>query len=172
MITLTDAMYNNFRGRVADHGYRVALEELLAEIERVYRVEPKPPWELAMDAKDRRAEPEVPAAVPCPEGFHWIAQTFASCDRCGLPAWDHEGIAVPDVRPAEAEGALAARRHVLRRWHDGERLATARKWESSLIDLLVGHPAGRDRCDPLRKRHREPHIGCTLTDKINEETPS
>lgn len=32
---------------------------------------------------------------PDPEcrGFKWIGQSFASCDGCGKPAWEHEGIA-------------------------------------------------------------------------------
>lgn len=28
---------------------------------------------------------------PC-RGFHWIGQTLESCDNCGRPARDHEGL--------------------------------------------------------------------------------
>jgi hypothetical protein len=31
------------------------------------------------------------AALPN-HGFQWIGQTIASCDGCGRPAWEHEGI--------------------------------------------------------------------------------
>jgi hypothetical protein len=36
------------------------------------------------------AAEEAPAgpARPC-EGFRWIGQSFAQCDRCGLPYWKH-----------------------------------------------------------------------------------
>jgi hypothetical protein len=32
----------------------------------------------------RPREPEKPCA-----GFQWIGQSFASCDRCGKPYWEH-----------------------------------------------------------------------------------
>lgn len=35
--------------------------------------------------------PEPPKAC---EGFRWIGQSWASCDGCGRPAWEHEGMAV------------------------------------------------------------------------------
>jgi hypothetical protein len=44
---------------------------------------------------DETAEPESVPHVPCPEGFHWIGQSFESCDQCGLPADMHAGWAIP-----------------------------------------------------------------------------
>jgi len=29
------------------------------------------------------------------EGFQWIGQTLASCDRCGQPYWEHTHEEVP-----------------------------------------------------------------------------
>ncbi len=37
-----------------------------------------------------RPEPE-PEREPC-RGFRWIGQPLTSCDGCGRPAWEHEGI--------------------------------------------------------------------------------
>jgi hypothetical protein len=34
----------------------------------------------------RHREPDP--GVPC-RGFQWFGQSFASCDRCGLPYWEH-----------------------------------------------------------------------------------
>lgn len=35
-----------------------------------------------------RAEAEKPSEA-C-EGFQWIGQSFASCDNCGRPRWEHK----------------------------------------------------------------------------------
>ena len=35
-------------------------------------------------AHEAPAEPQKPCA-----GFRWIGQPFSSCDRCGLPYWEH-----------------------------------------------------------------------------------
>lgn len=35
---------------------------------------------------------------PCPEGFHWIRQSWDSCGSCGLPAKAYAGLAVPKSR--------------------------------------------------------------------------
>lgn len=45
--------------------------------------------------------PHVDASSSLCRGFHWIGQSFASCHRCGKPAWEHVGMAVPrrDVTP-------------------------------------------------------------------------
>lgn len=53
--------------------------------------------------------------VPCPEGFHWIGQTFAACDRCSLPAWDHAGVAELTAPVFSTEPAYR-----LRPWNPGE----------------------------------------------------
>lgn len=45
----------------------------------------KPPAKLAMDDL---VPPARELDKPC-EGFRWIGQPFSSCDRCGLPFWEH-----------------------------------------------------------------------------------
>jgi hypothetical protein len=40
--------------------------------------------EGVIGASARPREPEKPCA-----GFQWIGQSFASCDRCGKPYWEH-----------------------------------------------------------------------------------
>lgn len=52
--------------------------------------------------REREEEPlpeEAPSIQPCPNGFHWIGQSFTSCDKCGLPIWEHAGVAVPQWQP-------------------------------------------------------------------------
>jgi hypothetical protein len=34
--------------------------------------------------------------APC-SAFRWIGQTWASCDRCGEPAWEHDFIEKSDT---------------------------------------------------------------------------
>jgi hypothetical protein len=66
--------------------------------------------------------PEPPR--PCP-GFRWIGQPYTSCDRCGLPYWEHSheerlapgaslGAALSgeglDLVPIAAESAAACKR--------------------------------------------------------------
>lgn len=67
-----------------------------------------------------------PERKPCPEGFHYIGQSFASCDECGLPAWDHEGMAVL-AKPMNSP--FSEFKPVLRPWGDGERERIKRLWE-------------------------------------------
>jgi hypothetical protein len=31
-----------------------------------------------------------PVATPACQGFRWVGQSFASCDGCGQPYWEHE----------------------------------------------------------------------------------
>ena len=38
------------------------------------------------------------------KGFQWVGQTFASCDRCGQPYWEH----THDSRMREGPGVLDA----------------------------------------------------------------
>lgn len=61
----------------------------------------------------------VPTPVPCPEGFHWIGQSFAHCDLCDLPAWEHAGHAEP------VKGGF---RLALRPWEPGEADDIKAKW--------------------------------------------
>ena len=57
------------------------------------------------------------------EGFQWIGQSFATCDRCGQPAWNHTGQDVP------VKGAgLFDHRRTVRPWEPGEADAIRAKW--------------------------------------------
>jgi hypothetical protein len=56
-----------------------------------------------------------PQPAPCPEGFHWIGQPFTACDACGLPAWDHAGMAVLP----EGAGPFGTKPFVLQPWEPG-----------------------------------------------------
>lgn len=68
----------------------------------------------------------VPEPVtPCPEGFHWIGQSFATCDQCGLPAWEHEGLAGYD---SDAALPFFPPSFVLKPWAPGERERIRARW--------------------------------------------
>lgn len=43
---------------------------------------------IKLFAPDREAEPPANGSRRC-EIFHWIGQTFESCENCGRPFWDH-----------------------------------------------------------------------------------
>lgn len=73
-----------------------------------------------------RSSPSRPR-TPCAEGFHWIGQSFAYCDRCGLPAWEHEGYA----ELPEGTGPFGTDEWVLRPWKPGERDAIRQTWDTS-----------------------------------------
>ncbi|MFK0182351.1 hypothetical protein ACIQVR_41075 [Streptomyces xanthochromogenes] len=78
---------------------------------------------MADEAQQPEAE-AVPAEAPsvC-EGFQWIGQSFATCDRCDQPAWDHVGEDVP------VEGAsLSDERRTVRPWKPGQADAIRAKW--------------------------------------------
>jgi hypothetical protein len=64
----------------------------------------------------------APARVACPEGFHWIGQPWASCDECGLPAWEHAGMATANLESPFDDSPLT-----LQPWKPGEaeRIAAA-----------------------------------------------
>jgi len=64
------------------------------------------------------------------EGFQWIGQSFAICDRCGQPAWDHAG---QDVA-VEGAGPFDNRRTV-RPWGPGEADAIRAKWGTPSADV-------------------------------------
>ncbi|NUP15464.1 MAG: hypothetical protein HOZ81_05040 [Streptomyces sp.] len=69
------------------------------------------------------AKPE-PTAPPVCEGFVWIGQSFATCDRCSQPAWDHTGEEVP------VEGAAPFdNRRTVRPWEPGQADRIRDKWE-------------------------------------------
>jgi hypothetical protein len=92
-------------------GFNAALDEVITELRR-------------LAAEPAAAEPDQTDQTPvvC-EGFQWIGQSFATCDRCGQPAWDHAG---EDVA-AEGAGPFDYRRTV-RLWEPGEADAIRAKW--------------------------------------------
>ena len=62
----------------------------------------------------------------CAEGFHWIGQSFASCENCGKPAWEHAGMHAlgdPAANPF-AEGGWR-----LEPWQPGEAERIKAKWD-------------------------------------------
>lgn len=69
---------------------------------------------------------EPPPPIPCPEGFHWIGQSFAHCDKCGLSAWDHEGMA---VLPPHDSSPFSNSAFVLKPWGPGAVEKIRHKWE-------------------------------------------
>jgi hypothetical protein len=103
-------------------------------------------------ADETQAEPtELP---PVCEGFQWIGQSFATCDRCGQPAWDHAG---EDVA-AEGAGPFDNRRTV-RPWKPGEADAIRAKWARPAADVPgAGDPQQpkQIRCD-IAVSTRQPH---------------
>jgi hypothetical protein len=76
---------------------------------------------LAAETQPSEAPSEPP---PVCEGFRWIGQSFATCDRCGQPAWDHAGEEVP----VEGAGPFDTRRTV-RLWEPGEADRIRAKWD-------------------------------------------
>lgn len=65
--------------------------------------------------------------TPCVDGFHWLGQSFATCDLCGQPAWEHAGMHTPAG---------------LQPWKDGEAEACRAKWApDAATPLLADDPA-------------------------------
>ncbi|MDQ0376540.1 hypothetical protein [Amycolatopsis thermophila] len=82
------------------------------------------PWRPA--PPDTAAAPAEGKPQPCADGFHWVGQSFDTCERCGLPAWEHAGEArLADGSPFTDGG------FVLRPWEPGEADAIRRKWDPS-----------------------------------------
>jgi hypothetical protein len=75
-----------------------------------------------------RPEPE-PEQKPC-QGFRWIGQPFTSCDRCGMPAWEHPGEARPRPGMSLSE-MISGDAWEIRPWGPGEAEAIRRKWGPS-----------------------------------------
>lgn len=70
--------------------------------------------------------PTAPAPkTPCPEGFHWLGQPFTSCDKCGLPAWEHAG----EARLPEGASPFSLAEFVLRPWGPGQADRIRAKWD-------------------------------------------
>ncbi|MFJ2004786.1 hypothetical protein [Streptomyces chartreusis] len=74
-------------------------------------------------AQPSGTQPSTDQDVVC-EGFVWIGQPFTSCDRCGQPAWEHDGADVA----VEGAGPFDTRRTV-RPWGPGEADAIRAKWQ-------------------------------------------
>lgn len=75
----------------------------------------------AEDAQqDETADTEDPTVC---EGFRWIGQSFATCDRCGQPAWDHVGEEIS----AEGAGPFD-NRWTVRPWEPGQADRIRAKW--------------------------------------------
>ena len=76
--------------------------------------------EVAGEKAAREAE-----AAKC-RGFRWIGQSFATCDGCGRPAWEHEG----EMRLKAGAGPFGGDEiWELRPWKPGEAEAIRRKWD-------------------------------------------
>jgi hypothetical protein len=85
---------------------------------------PAVPWH-----EDPPKPEPVPGRTPCSNGFHWIGQSFAWCDRCGLPAWEHAGMAkLPD-----GASPFGNAEFILDPWKPGQAEACRQKWEPDLI---------------------------------------
>jgi len=85
--------------------------------------EPNDNWPKYMGPWGSLKKVEVVEVKPCENGFHWIGQPFTSCDQCGLPAWEHAGMAVP----AEGSNMFDAE-FVLKPWKPGEADAIKQRW--------------------------------------------
>lgn len=83
--------------------------------------------ELRRKAEDAQqnetADTNETEAPPVCEGFRWIGQSFAICDRCGQPAWEHVGEEIP----VEGAGPFDNRRTV-RPWEPGQADRIRAKW--------------------------------------------
>jgi hypothetical protein len=105
----------------------VAGHELLSPARRLDRAreELRLAAEPAAPGPDQTRDEEP---VVC-EGFQWIGQSFATCDRCGQPAWDHAGqdVAVDGAGPFD-------NRRTVRPWGPGEADAIRAKWGTPSAD--------------------------------------
>jgi TIR domain len=119
-VRLAGELYTLIRDEVCGDGPArdADLAELAADIHRIqhrvtaqaaarmYPGEFRLMGEVVSGQAPASAAASEPAAEPCP-GFQWIGQSFATCDRCGKPAWEHEG----EMRAAVMEGAADGRRN-------------------------------------------------------------
>lgn len=76
-----------------------------------------------VDTPAGEAGPQAtPGQVPVCDGFVWIGQPMTSCDRCGQPAWEHQGLDQPPADPfSDAPSTV-------RPWEPGEAEAIRAKW--------------------------------------------
>lgn len=73
------------------------------------------------------ALPPEPEAKPACRGFRWIGQSFATCDGCGRPAWEHDGIRRLREGAKTIFGGSDDDWEVIP-WKPGEAEAIMRKW--------------------------------------------
>lgn len=105
-----------------------------------------------------RRPPPKPPKVPCPEGFHWIGQSFATCDHCGLPAWEHAGQAVP--APSDRPSGASPWR--LAQWEQGEAERIRQKWEPTM--RRKEHPSAQTAPAGAAPTTLDTHYGPTADD--------
>lgn len=104
---------------------RELLTELYANRWRIIQTNgylPGTPNGWVIDEEWKPTEPARPTACG---GFVWIGQPFTSCDRCGQPAWEHQGLDQPPDDPfSDAPSTV-------RSWKPGEAEAIRSKWETT-----------------------------------------
>ena len=69
------------------------------------------------------ARPDPAGTEPECRGFYWIGQPFSSCDNCGRPAWEHDGMQEPD-----RDNPFSGDPGTVRVWEPGEADAIRAKW--------------------------------------------
>ncbi|MFE9127054.1 hypothetical protein ACFYOF_16815 [Streptomyces sp. NPDC007148] len=106
----------------------------------------------------QRTTDAVVAQDPVCQGFVWIGQSFATCDRCGQPAWDHEGEEVP----ADGAGLLDDRRAV-RPWKPGQADRIRAKWDPTAVVARQDGAVARSTPADRLARIAEAHIQGTLS---------
>lgn len=75
-----------------------------------------------------RARAEAEAAPEACRGFQWIGQSFATCDGCGRPAWEHEGELRLRAGATIASPVSSEHNWEMRPWGPGVAEAIKRKW--------------------------------------------
>lgn len=115
-----------------------------------------PAW-TRMIAQALRGVAAGPQATPDQEpvcgGFVWIGQPMTSCDRCGQPAWEHEGLDQPTADPFS--DALST----VRPWKPGEAEAIRAKWGGSstvhMAEVRRPIPGARDMTGDVHTDHED-----------------
>lgn len=70
---------------------------------------------------------DVPGPEPEPcKGFRWIGQSWATCDGCGRPAWEHDGMSV--LAEGFSPFGTSEMAWEVRPWEPGQAEAIRRNW--------------------------------------------
>jgi len=77
---------------------------------------------------DGETQQDETQGVVC-QGFVWIGQSFATCDRCAQPAWEHEGADVP----VDDKAGPFDNRRTIRPWEPGEADRIRAKWTPAAV---------------------------------------